>query len=131
MRGWWVRYDVPRESTLNLYAYGILGLALMAAVSWGAIERGNAIQAKSDLASLKASYALTAQKAKDDAAKQEAADKAAIQIHTAQAIQQAQTQANNAQSQLRAYQAKLAAAATEKDLGHRCAGVEIPKDLLP
>jgi len=103
----------------------------MAAVSWGAIERGNAIQAKSDLASLKTSYMLSAEQAQADAAEKEAADKAAIQTQTAQAIQQAQSQALQARNQLTEYQAKLAKAASVKDDGHRCAGIVVPGDLIP
>lgn len=110
-----------------LAALALYGCTLTYAV-W---ERADATKARSDLSTLKASYATQAAAAETHAQAIEAADLKALQSQSAQAIQQAQTQADNAQRNLTAYQAKLAEAASVKDDGHRCAGVVIPKELLP
>lgn len=114
-------------------SYGLVGgLLIMAGLgSWAVWERGTAEHWHSQFVSLQASYSQAADKARADALAQEAKDKAALETQSSKAIQQAQSQAQQAQNQLKSYQAKLAAAATVKDLGHRCAGVEIPKDLIP
>lgn len=114
-------------------SYGLIGgLALLAITAgYGVWERGTAEHWKAQYISLQASYSQAAISAKADALKQETQDKAVIQEQSNKAIQQAQSQAQQAQNQLKSYQAKLAAAAMVKDLGHRCAGVEIPKDLIP
>ena len=113
--------------------YAILGvlLAFAGLGTWAVWERGSAEHWKAQYQTLQALYKTAAVAAETHAQAIQAKQTADLQRQSAIAIQQAQTQANNAQSQLRAYQAKLAAAATVKDLGHRCAGVEIPKDLVP
>ena len=106
-------------------------VALAGLGSWGTYESGQASKWKGNYDSLQSSYKTAAVAAETHAQAIQAEQTADLQRQAHIAIQQAQTQANNAQSQLRAYQAKLAAAAMVKDLGHRCAGVEIPKDLVP
>ena len=114
-------------------SYFILGglLAFAGIGSYAVWERGDAEHWKAQYATLQASYQTAAISAKADALKQEARDKAVIQEQSNKLIQQAQQGKQQAENQLRQYQAKLAAAAMDKDLGHRCAGVEIPKDLIP
>ncbi len=116
---------------MNSYAV-LAALALYGCTLGYAVwERSDAIQAKSDLSTLKASYATAAAAAETHAQAIEVAQAIAIQTQSNQAIQQAQDQALQARNQLTEYQAKLAKAASVKDDGHRCAGVVIPGDLIP
>ena len=110
-----------------LAALALYGCTLTYAV-W---ERADAIKARADLSTLKASYATQAAAAVTHAQAIEAADLKALNAQSTTAIQQAKTQADNAQQQLRNYQARLNADAGMKDPGHVCSGVEVPKDLLP
>jgi len=112
-----------------LAALALYGCTLTYAV-W---ERGDAIKARSDLSTLKASYATQAAAAETHAQAIEAADLKALNSQSATAIQQATSAANQAQLTAATYKQKLAQLAGKPNLddGHRCAGVVIPKDLLP
>lgn len=113
--------------------WGLLAaLVLIAGSASAAVwERGEMLTWKAKYNLRVAQEQTAAQQAKDDAAKQEAADLQNLQSQSQQAIQQSQLQTEQARKQLTVYQTKLAAAASVKDDGHRCAGIEIPKDLIP
>ena len=117
---------------MNTVYAALASLAIMACLAgWGSWESGKVDKLQGQMDSLKAAYSTAAEKARNDAQIQEAKDLAALKSNSSQAISQAQSGQQQAQNQLKVYQAKLAAAATEKDLGHRCAGVQIPGDLIP
>lgn len=112
------------------YLAGLLGIALLGAITTSAIYRADAADAKLKLTTLEASYSQAAQQAKDDAAKTEAADLANIKYQTTKAIQSAQTQRDAAKTALQAYLAK-GKASKGSDLSHACFNVPIAQDLLP
>lgn len=114
-------------------SYAVLGtlLAFAGLGSYAVWERGDAANWHEKFTSLQASYQQTADKAKADAQAQEQKDIAALNLQSSQALSNAQSGKQQAENQLKQYQAKLAAAASDKDDGHRCAGVVIPQDLLP
>ena len=114
------------------YLAGILGIALMGAVTTAAIFRGNAADYKAQLISLKASYASAADKARSDAQAQEAKDTAALKLQSSQAISQAQSGEQQAKNQLAIYLQKGNAASKGKvDMAHACFSIQVPSELLP
>ena len=115
------------------YLAALLGIALLGAISTAAVYRGDAASYHEQLISLKASYAETAQKAKDDAAAQEAKDTAALKLQSSAATQQAAYAKNQAQLAAATYQQKLAqlSGKPKLDIGHQCAITPIPADLIP
>lgn len=118
---------------MNLYAYGALALALMVAVSWGAVERGNANSWHGKYDSLKASYQEAAIKAEQDAKAQEAKAAAENQRRADLAVTQAYAAQTHAEAIRATYTAKLSALSKQSklDLGHQCAFTPVPPELLP
>lgn len=114
------------------YLAGLLGIALLGAITTSAIYRSDAADYKSQLVTLKASYAATAQAAKDDAQKQIAADKAENQRRADSSIAQAEAGKKQAQDALSVYLQKGNAASKGKvDMSHACFSVQVPSELLP
>jgi uncharacterized protein HemX len=113
------------------YLSGALAFLLACALLAAGFYRDDAGHWKNEYQTLETSYKTAALAAQTHAQAVEAADLKNLQAQSSQAIQQAQDQALQARNQLTEYQKKLAAAASVKDDGHRCAGVEIPGDLIP
>lgn len=101
--------------------------------SWGTYEDGRADKIQGQLDSLKASYSIAAQQAKDDAAATEAKDLASLKSQSSQALQQATYARNQAQLATATYNQKLAqlASTNPTDLPHRCASIPIAPELIP
>lgn len=112
-------------------AYLLCALAGMLLITWEIWERSQAIQARADLSTLKASYATVAANAETHAQAVEAKQDAAIKDKTDKAIQQATYAKNQAQLAAATYTQKLAQLAKQKpaDLPHICANVSMPGDL--
>ena len=108
------------------YLAALLGIALLGAITTAAIYRADASDYKSQLVSLKASYAEIAQKAKDDAQKQIAADTLKNQQLASQAITEASSAASKANAVKALYLKKLAGLKPTD-----CANTPIPPGLLP
>ena len=114
------------------YLAGLLGIALMGAVTTAAIYRGDSLSWQNKYNQRVAQEQTAAQQAKDDAAKQEAKDTAALNAQSSKAIQQATSARNQAQLTAATYQQKLAQLAGKQlDIGHQCALTPVPSDLLP
>lgn len=115
--------------------YNIIGalVLLLASFSYAFWQRGDAIKARADLSTLKASYATQAAAAVTHAQAIEAADLKARDAQAVVAIQQATSAANQAQLTAATYKQKLAqlAGKPKLDIGHQCAITTIPTDLLP
>lgn len=96
-------------------------------------ERADAIKARADISTLEASYTTKAAAAVTHAKAMEASDLADLNRQSAQALKQATSAANQAQLTAATYKQKLAQLAGKPNLddGHRCAGVVIPKELIP
>jgi len=92
-------------------------------------HQANKWEAKYD--ALGYSYAQAALTAQEQAKAKEQADLANLQKQTDTALQQAIDAKAKADKAKTAYEAKLALAAKEGDLGHKCSGVQIPKELIP
>lgn len=112
-------------------AYLLCALAGMLLITWGTWERSQAIQARADLSTLKASYATVAANAETHAQAVEAKQDAAIKAKTESVLSVAATAASKANASKAAYDAKLAQLAKQKpaDLPNICANVAMPGDL--
>lgn len=115
------------------YLSAILGIALLGALLTASLYRNDAQEWKDKYNNRVSQEQTAAQQAKDDAQKQEAADLKNLQAQSSQAIQQATSAKNQAQLTAATYQKKLAQLAGKPnlDLGHACANVNIPGDLIP
>lgn len=96
-------------------------------------ERADAIKARADISTLEASYTTKAAAAEIHAQAVEASDLKARDAESVAAIQQATYAANQAQLAAATYKQKLAQLAGKPnlDLGHQCANVRIPDELVP
>lgn len=118
---------------MNPYPF-IAGLALLALVSgWALWERGNAEHWHQKYSSLQASYQTAAIKAQNDAKEQEKKAAAENQKRADEAVSQAYAAQTHAEAIKATYTRKLAQLAGKPnlDLGHACANVKIPSDLVP
>lgn len=116
---------------MNLYGFLACALLFSGSIGYGFYERGNAESWELKYNQRVSLEQTAAAQAKLDAAAQEKKDLDALNSRSATAISQAQSRAEQAQVNLVEYQKKIKKASGEKDDGHRCAGVEIPSDLLP
>lgn len=116
---------------MNPWVILVVLLAFAGLGSWATYEDGQAAKWEGNFKSLQVSYALTAQKARDDATAQEQKDLAAINKKSSDAIQQATDAQSKAEREKEAYERKIEAASKLSDLPHKCASVLVPPELIP